>query len=153
MSIAARSVACALVFVCSSRVASADKDISFESKGERSTTTRILLGSLLGAGVIAGGLGVYWHLDSKSASDDVGAVTFTGKAWTAEDVALVDQADRSRTRAAVAYGIGGALVLGAIIAFIATDPPTETVVITPRRGTPTLTPTDGGATLGGTWSF
>jgi hypothetical protein len=117
------------------------------------TRGRVLVTDRVGRQGPLGGLGLYWHLDSQTAADDVGSVTFTGNAWTAEDVALVDQADRSRTRAVVAYSVGGALVIGAIIAFIATDPPTETFTIRPRGGTPTVVPTQGGAMLGGTWSF
>ncbi len=135
------------------RLAIADRDIVIETPGERSTTNKAVLGGLLGASLLIGGLGVYWHLDSRSAATDVSSSKFTGKAWSSEDIALADQADRSRTRATVAYGIGGALLIGAAIAFIVTDPPSETVVITPSRGTPTVAPTQGGAVLGGMWSF
>lgn len=142
-----------LVLVAMPRLAAAERDIVIETPGERSTATKAALGGLLGAGLIAGGLGAFWHLDSRSAADDLSAGKFTGQAWTADDIAKADRADRSKTRATVAYGIGGALLLGAAIAFILTDPPSETVVITPSRGTPTVAPTEGGAVLGGMWSF
>jgi len=153
MSTTTRIVASALVLVGTSRVAAADRDIVIETPGERSTNTKLLLAGLAGAGALVGGLGVYWHLDSRTAADEVSAGKYTGMAWTTEDVALADRADRSKTRATVAYSIGGALVVGAVIAFIATDPPSETVVIRPSRGTPTVAPTEGGAVLGGMWSF
>ena len=44
--------------------------------------------------------------------------------------------------------------IGAAIAFIVTDPGSETTVITPSRTTtPTVSATDGGAVVGGMWSF
>ena len=135
------------------RLAAADRDIVIETPGERSTSTKAVVGGIFGASLLVGGLGVYWHLDSRSASRDVSASKFTGNAWTSDDIALADQADRSRTRATIAYGIGGALLIGAAIAFIVTDPPSETVLITPTRGTPIIAPTRGGAVLGGMWSF
>ncbi len=148
-----RIVASALLLLTIPRLGAADRDIVIETPGERPPTTRAVLGGLLGAGLVVGALGVYWHLDSRSAADDVSSQKFTGKAWTSEDIALADQADRSKTRATIAYGIGGALLIGAVIAFIATDPRSETVVITPTRGTPTVAPVQGGAVLGGMWSF
>ncbi|MBA3458199.1 MAG: hypothetical protein H0T42_34275 [Deltaproteobacteria bacterium] len=152
MTTASRIAVSALVLVAMPRLAAAERDIVIETPGERSTANKAALGGLLGAGLIVGGLGVFWHLDSRSAADDVSASKFTGEAWTAEDRAVADRGDRSKTRATIAYGIGGALLVGAAIAFILTDPPSETVVITPR-GTPTVAPTEGGAVLGGMWSF
>lgn len=148
-----RIVVSAALLLAIPRLAAADRDIVIETPGERSITTKAALGGMFAASLLVGGFGVYWHLDSRSASDDVSASKFTGKAWTSDDIALADQADRSKTRATIAYGIGGALLIGAAIAFIVTDPPSETVVITPTRGTPTVAPTPGGAVLGGMWSF
>jgi len=153
MSTTTRIVASALVLVGASRIAAADRDIVIETPGERSTNTRLFLAGLAGAGALVGGLGVYWHLDSRTAADDLSASKFTGMAWTAEDIALAERADRSKARATIAYSIGGALIVGAVIAFIVTDPPSETIVIKPSRGTPTVAPTEGGAVLGGMWSF
>lgn len=154
MTIAPRIVASVLLLLAASRPAAADdRDIVIETPRERPTNTKLVLGAMAGAGVLVGGLGVFWHLDSRSAAADVSTGKFTGHAWTADDIALAEQADRSGTRAGIAYGIGGALLIGAAIAFIATDPGSETVVITPNRGAPTVAPTPGGAVLGGTWSF
>lgn len=152
MTTVTRIVASALVLLTTSRFAAADRDIVIETPKERSTSTKILLGAVAGAGVLASGLGAYWHLDSRSAAEDVSAGKFTGEAWTSEDIARAEQADRSKARATIAYGIGGALLIGAAIAFIVTDPGHETTVITPNR-TPTVAPTPGGAVFGGMWSF
>ncbi len=153
MTTVSRIAASALLLLAIPRLAAADRDIVIETPGERTTATKAVLGGLLGAGLLVGAAGVYWNLDSRSASAEVSSGKFTGKAWTSEDIAFADQADRSKTRATIAYGIGGALLIGAAIAFIATDPPSETVVITPRRTIPTVAPTPGGAVLGGMWSF
>ena len=146
--------ACVLALAAAQAPAHADTDIVIEIPGERPTENKILLGSLAGAGVVLGLLGAYWHLDSRSASNDVSTNKFTGHAWTAEDKALVDRADRSRTRAIFAYSAGGALLVGAAVVYILTEPKSETAVIHPHgRGTPTVAPTEGGALLGGMWSF
>lgn len=134
--------------------ARADKDIVIEVPGERSTENKLVLGGIAGAGFVVGAIGLYFHLDSRSASNDVSSDKFTGHAWTAEDDALVDRADRSRSRAIIGYSIGGALIAGAVVAYILTEPKSETAVIHPHgHGTPSVTPTEGGALLGGLWSF
>ena len=128
--------------------------ITFETPGERTTSNIVTAAGVAGAGVVVGAIGLYFHLDSRSASDDVAADGPTGTPWTTERADLVDQADRSRTRAIIGYSIGGALLVGAIAYWIATDPPSETVVIRPRPAVqPVIAPTPGGATLGGVWSF
>lgn len=136
------------------RVASAEKDIVIEIPGERTMEQKVLVGGLAGAGILVGAIGAYFHYDSREAANEVGSDTYTGEAWTAEDRGLVDQADRSRTRAIVGYSIGGALLIGAIVAYIITDPPSETAVIRPHgRGSAMVMPTEGGALAVGTWSF
>ncbi len=151
-----RATVAALVIACGARLAAAQpKEIVIETPGERSTENKLLLAALAGAGVLAGGLGLYWHLDARSASNDVSSDSFTGRAWTAEDAALVDQADRSRGRAVVAYGIGGGLLVAAVVALIMTEPASETTVIRPHAPplNPVVTPVPGGAVLGGGWRF
>src|SRR5690349_10078622 len=95
-------LACVVAIAAAQAPAHADKDIVIEIPGERSTENKVLLGGLAGAGLLLGVLGAYWHLDSRSASNDVSADSFTGHAWTAEDEALHDRADRSRGRAIIA---------------------------------------------------
>lgn len=129
-------------------------DIVIEIPGERSRENKLVLGGIAGAGFLAGALGAYFHFDSRAASDDVSADSYTGQAWTSDDEALVERADRSRSRAIIGYSVGGALLIGAAIYYIVTDPGSETAVIRPHgRGSPTVSPTEGGAMLGGMWSF
>lgn len=144
-----------LLALVAPRIARADnKDIVIEIPGERTMEQKVLVGGIAGAGLLVGAIGAYFHYDSSQASDEVGSAKFTGHAWTAEDRALVDQADRSRTLAIVGYSVGGALLIGAIVAYVITDPPSETAVIHPHgRGSAMLTPTPGGAMAFGTWSF
>ena len=127
------------------------RQIEIEVPGERSRNNKLMVGGLLAAGVIGGALGVYWHLDSRDASDAVASDEFTGEAWTDDHVALVERAERSKTRAIVAYSIGGAFVLGTIITYIVTDPKSETAVI--RTGAVVTPTTDGGAMVSKAWSF
>jgi hypothetical protein len=124
------------------------KEIVVMVPGERSRTNKVVLGSMAVVGGIAGLIGAYYHLDSRSAALDVSATTPTGRAWTAERAALVQRADRSGDRAAVAYGIGGALIIAAAVAFIVTDPPTEREVLRPH-----VSLARGEAVFGGAWTW
>lgn len=138
------------------RVASADggmKPITIVAPGERTTNNKLVLAGLAGAGLLAGATGLYFHLDSRSAGDDVGTDVFTGTAWTPAHQDLVERAESSRNVAIAMYSVGGAFLVGAVVYWIVTDPPDETIVIRPRGAQPTVTPTPGGAVLGGTWSF
>jgi hypothetical protein len=129
------------------------REIVIEIPGERSTANVVALAGIAGAGAIAGAIGVYFNLDARSAQQDVSADRFLNRPWTQAQVDLVERADRSSTRAGICYGIGGALLLGAAIAFIVTDPKSETSVIRTTRATPTVVPAPGGAVLGGAWRF
>ncbi len=126
------------------------KDIVITSEPDRSRGNVILLASLAGAAVVCGGIGLYYHLDSKSASDEVSATNVKNTAWTAADAATLDRAHSSVTKAEVFYGVGGALLVGAAVAFIVTAPKPETTVIH-SRVVAAVTP--GGAMVGGVWSF
>jgi len=127
------------------------REIRIEVPGERSNNNKILVGSLAAAGVIASALGVYWHLDSRDASNEVDADEFTGKAWTEERIGLVDRAERSKTRAIVAYSLGGAILIGAIATWIVTAPKSETAII--RTGGLFVAPTEDGGMVSRMWSF
>ena len=148
-----RWIACVLVVGLATRTAVADrrgKDIVVEVPGERSLTNKLVIGGVAAAAVLAGAIGLHYNLDARSAADEISASLFTGKAWTAEQEALDARASRSSTRAGIGYGVGGALLIGAIVAFIVTDPKSEKSVI---RTSPAVTPLHGGALLGGAWSF
>lgn len=127
------------------------KDTVLQVQDERSAANIAMVAGIAGAGALAGGIGLYFHLDSKSAADKVSAHRETGTVWTQADQATYQQAHDSGVKAAVFYSIGGALVIGAVVALIVTEPKTETVVIHPRG--PSISPTPGGAMLGGTWRF
>jgi len=124
------------------------KDIVVTTPGERSTKNIAILASIAGAGALFGGLGVYFNLDSRSAADSVSAHSPTSTPWTPERQATYDRAHDSGVKAGIFYGIGGALIIGAVVGLIATVPASETTVIHPH-----ITVQPGGATLGGSWSF
>jgi hypothetical protein len=136
--------------------APAGKDITIKSYPDRSPTNIWSLSIAAGLGVVVSGVGAYYHLDSRDQSDKINAHRFTGESWTPERAAIYDEAHSSAVKAGVFYGIGGALVLGAAIAYIVTEPKMETTVIHPHvdsKPTALLAPTRGGALVGGAWSF
>lgn len=148
-----RYVAATLLVAGLAGQAQAQRKIEIVTRPERSLGNKLLLAGLVGGGALAGGLGVYFHLESRDASNAVGADSFTSMAWTPEDQANVDRAEDNRGKAAIAYGIGGGFMIAAIVTLIVTEPKAETIVITPKRPMPIVTPADGGALLGGRWSF
>lgn len=150
-----RYVATALLVAGLAGQAQAERKIEIVHRPERSLGNRLLLAGIAGGGALAGGLGVYFHLESRDAANAVGADSFTSTAWGPDDQANVDRAADNRSKAMVAYGIGGGLLLAAVVTLIVTEPAAETVVITPRTPsvTPTVSPAEGGAVLGGRWSF
>jgi len=127
------------------------REIRIDVPGERTLNNKLVVGGVFAAGLVASTLGVYWHLDSRDASNAVSADEFTGEAWTDEKIALVDRADRSKTRAIVAYSIGGALLIGAVAAYIFTEPNSETAVI--HTGVVVAPTPDGGGMVTKLWSF
>lgn len=124
--------------------------IVIHSVPDRSGKNIAILASLAGAGALVGGLGLWAHLESRAAVADVSAADFTHTAWTPARQAEEDRANRDATRAAVGYGIGGALLIAAVVALIVTAPAEETTVIQPHVG---AAPTPGGASVSAAWSF
>src|SRR5258705_3289454 len=128
------------------------RDITIEIPGERPMNNKLLVGGLVGGGFLVGALGLYFHVDSRSATGDVDAQKLTGRAWTPAAQALADRAERSATRAGIAYGVGGALALAAVITYIATEPASTTEVIHTGPA-PAIIPARDGAALGGAWTW
>ena len=127
------------------------REIVIDIPGERPLTTKIALASLAGASVVAGALGLYFHLDSRSAAGEVSASLPTGRTWTVADQEFVDRAGRSRTRAAIAYGVGGGFAIAAIVGYIVSHPTSEQNVIRPHRAA--IVPTSDGAVVTGAWTW
>jgi hypothetical protein len=124
------------------------KDIVVTTPGERTAKNIAIIASIAGAGLVFGGLGVYYNLDARSASHDVEANHPLSAPWTSDRQATYDRAHDSSVKAGIFYGVGGALLIGAAVTLIVTQPKEETTVIHPH-----IEVGPGGATLGGTWSF
>jgi len=129
----------------------AGKDIVITVQGERSHNNILVLSSVAGAGALLGAIGLYYNLDARSAANDVNAVEAAHVAWTPALQAKYDQAHDSSVKAGVFYGLGGAVVIGAIVGLIVTAPKDTTTVIHPH--TAVIAPTRGGAVVGTAWSF
>lgn len=129
-------------------------DYVIRSKGERSTKNLVILAGLGGGGALLAGLGLYFHVDSRDASNRVTATTPTNHPWSADDQASYDDAYSSRTKAIVFYSIGGAALVAAAVYLIASEPPEEETLIHPHRSfTPKVEVAPTGALVGGSWLF
>jgi hypothetical protein len=136
---------------------------------DRSRNNITMLAVAAGTSVLFGAVGLYYHLDARSAASD-----FTAKPsctlgsmgyecvptvlWTPERQAAYERADRSASISGVSYGIGAALIVATAIAFIATEPAMQTKTIHPHtnrdpKPQAMIAPTRGGAFVGRTWSF
>lgn len=128
------------------------KDFVIVAYPDRSAKNITTLAALGGGGLVAGAIGLYFHLRYRSASDEVGADHFTGELWTRERQDLYDRAHDSSIAAGVFYGLGGGLLLATAITYIVTEPKPEKMVIHPHTSA-LVAPTRGGAIVGGAWSF
>jgi hypothetical protein len=136
------------------------QDISFRTDIPRTRTQRIVIASLFGGAAVFGGLGLAFHLDSRSKSDEVSALgEHTGRIWDAAHEDTRASAETSRTLAIVGYSLGGALVIAGAVALYVTEPGTTIVTVGTERAAPaptvpvSLVPVRGGAVVGGAWSF
>jgi hypothetical protein len=127
--------------------------ITLRVTNARTTRSKVITAALVGAGLAVTAVGVYYHLDSRSAASEVSADHLTGQAWTHALADAQDRADRSGTRAIVSYVVGGALVTSAVVYLWATRPDSREVTIAPRRAAPVIAPTSSGLVVGGSWTF
>jgi hypothetical protein len=147
----------------------AGREIVVRYYPDRSRTNIRMLAVAAGASVVFGAVGLYYHLDARSAASDFAAkpscslgdggyVCVPTVVWTPERQAAYERADRSASISGVSYGIGAALIVATAIAFIATEPAMQTKTIHPhtnrdRKPQALIAPTRGGAFVGSTWSF
>jgi hypothetical protein len=130
------------------------KDIVITVPGDRDSRNLGMLAAITGAGVLLSAAGVYYNLDAKTAADEVTVKHPTSLPWTADEQATLDRVHSSNIKAGIFYGLGGAALIGAIVTYIVTAPKSETTIIHPHyAATPTIAPAQGGAVLGGAWSF
>jgi len=127
------------------------REIVIDVPGVRSLKTKIVLGSVLGAGTLAGLVGLYFHVESRSAANEVSKQVFNGQTWTPDRQLRFEDGEQARGRAIASYAIGRAFVIGAIVALIVTEPKSEQAVIRPRHAG--IVPVPGGAIAGAGWSF
>ena len=86
------------------------------------TWRRVLAWSLLGGAVVAGGIGVWQHLGSRTPLSSFNAIPSCGASLPnrggAQCQQYYDDFDSMRTNAYIGYGVAGALAAGAITMFI-----------------------------------
>jgi hypothetical protein len=115
---------------------------------ERCRADKLLIGGLLaGTGLFAVS-GVYFHLDSRAAAEEVSADNPTGQRWSDELADTYDRGQRSATIAKVSYALAGAAAVATLIAVWLTDPGEE--LVEARVG---ATVVDDGGIVGAAWQF
>jgi hypothetical protein len=127
------------------------REIVVDVPGVRSTQTRLILGTLAAATVIVGGIGLYFHVESRDAANEVSRSVFDGETWTQARQDRLEEGERARSRAIVSYTFGGLLLTGTVVALILSEPRSERHVIRPRHAG--VAPIPGGAIAGAGWSF
>jgi hypothetical protein len=128
--------------------------LTYRKPRSRTGTQRLVIAGLAAATVIAGGIGVGYNLDSRSAADEVSADDeLTGKTWTADREATYQRAGSSGDIAVVAY-ITAAVFAGATAtAWLLTDPGDEVMTVPSTAARPVVAPVAGGALVGGAWRW
>jgi hypothetical protein len=124
--------------------------IRIRRKRERCRADRMLIGGLLAGAAVTTGAGVYFHLDSRAAAEELSAKRLTNLRWSEELAETYDRGQRSGTLARVSYGLAGALAIGTLVAVWLTDPGEEVVELRVRAS---ATVTDDGASVGAAWQF
>ena len=128
------------------------RDIIVDTPGERSSTNIAVIAGITTGALAAGVFGLYFNLQGEKAAKAVSSSTFTGRFWTPADQAQVDKADRDRTRTIVLYSAGGALLVAAIVALIATEPKSTRTVIHPHTAS-IIAPIPDGVIVARGWTF
>ncbi len=135
------------------------KPLTYRVDGQRSPKNKLVLSGMAAGTLLFGGLGLYFHLESRDAANDVTA--FAGEPTNLIYTPGLDQrridADTNKTRATVLYGLGGAALITTIVTYIVTSPPDELREYESsgdsRVATPYVVPVEGGAMMGGTVRF
>jgi hypothetical protein len=136
-------------------------DVVFRIDKERTTTDRIVIGSIGGGAVLFGAIGALFTLDYNDKSGQVEASgTHTGIVYSDRLEDTRKSAIRSRNFAIASYSLAGVALIGTIVAYIVTDPGTEEVTYGPGgviekkvQSSTLVAPIEGGAMVGRIWSF
>lgn len=141
----------------------AAEPMTFEVDKPRTRQSVVLIASLFGAAVVFGGGGLLFHIHSRNQADEVATETgeHTGRVYTDAIDATRRDAERSRKLAIVGYAIGGGFLVGTLVAYILTNPGTETIRVGEEVDPPApsgrpqvlVEPTPGGGVVGAAWTF
>jgi hypothetical protein len=143
----------------------AAEPMTFQVDRPRSKEAKILMASLFGGAVVFAGAGLLFHLHARGQADEVSTRTdrHTGKVYTEELDATRRDAVRAGRLAAGGYAIGGGFLIATFVAYLITDPGTETIRVGEAEETPAPAPSgrphvqleaaEGGGLVGAWWSF
>src|SRR5690349_8139900 len=123
----------------------AGSSILVRRPGSRTLQQKLVIAGLFGGAAIAAGAGVWFHLDSRDAADQVSADGDRAVGtWTDAEQDVYDRAHSSGVGAIVGYSLGAALLAGAIDEVVMTAPAEQELL---------LRPVAGGAIVGKGWTF
>lgn len=167
-----RLVCCVAFVLCAAAPAARAQDyfgaaaepMTFEVDRPRTKEAKILIASLFGGAVVFAGAGLLFHLHARSQADEVSTRTdhHTGKVYTDELDATRRDAVRAGRFAAAGYAISGGFLVATFVAYLLTDPGTETIRVGEQEVEPPaptgpprvdIVPVPGGGTVGASWTF
>jgi hypothetical protein len=123
--------------------------VKIRQDNHRTTGQRIAIYSLLGAGAIGLGLGLYWHVDSRNAAHEIESVgTQHLGIWNDERMDIYDRGQRSGTLAIVSYSLSAASLAAAMVVTYLTRPGDHLAAMRPA-----VSPTQGGAIVSREWTW
>jgi hypothetical protein len=155
-----RAALIAVLLTLGTGVARADTDY-FATSGDASTVKvrheksrtpgqKALIYGLLGGAGIGLGVGIYFHVDSHAAANEVSEDNGAPTIWNDRRQDIYDRAHSSGTTAIVGYSVCGALAIGAVVASVLTRPGHEVTEVRPQTS---LTISHGGAMVAHAWTF
>ncbi len=130
-------------------------EVKYRRPKSRTLGQQLTIAGFTAGGLLAGGVGVYFHLDSRDAASELSSDGRVMGAWTADRQAQFDRAGSSGTKAIIGYSVGAVLLGAAVVALWRSVPGDEEVAIEPARkaAVPVIAPVAGGAVVGGAWSW
>nr|HEX4316874.1 hypothetical protein [Kofleriaceae bacterium] len=131
-------------------------EVTLKIVAPRSRVNAVTLAAMAfgGLGVVAFGIRTNLAAQSDASAASLTS-TVSGRTWLAPEQTAYDNARRETRDTEILYGVGSALVIASVVGYFVTAPPSQDVVIHPRRphATAAVIPISRGAIAGAAWRF